>query len=263
MKREIYRKEGLERLSSPEQLDLLMPTTDRRGWLALVAIGLLLAIAVVWGFAGSVVTTVQGSGLLIRENAVSTILAPHVGRVEEVFVREDDHVEEGDLILRLSSFGDTAGELTDVTSPQAGRVLIVAAQGSIVEQSLPLASVEDPSRPLRAVVYVAAADAFKVMTGMRTKVQPATNFGEDTSVLVGTVERAARFPADRDDMMFRLQNEGWVDSLSAMGPVLEVVIDVAPKAQPERFYSGTPCNAAITIDQRRPIDFLLKNVSGE
>jgi hypothetical protein len=263
MKREIYRKEGLERLSSPEQLDLLMPTTDRRGWIALAAIGLLLVIACVWGFAGSVVTTVQGSGLLIREDAISTVLAPQVGRVVDVAVHEDQHVEAGDVLLRLAPLDGLAEDLIEITSPRMGRVLIVAAQGSIVDGSSPVASVEDPGQPLQAVIYVPASDAFKVMPGMPTKVQPATSYGESDSVLVGTIDRAARFPADRDDMMFRLQNESWVDSLSAMGPVLEVVIELSPKAHPERFYSGTPCNAAITIDQRRPIEFLLTNVNSD
>jgi multidrug efflux pump subunit AcrA (membrane-fusion protein) len=257
MKREIYRKEGLERLSSPEQLDLLMPTTDRRGWIALAGIGLLLLIGCLWGFLGSVVTTVEGTGLLMREDAIDTILAPHAGRVAEVLVHEDQFVAEGDLLLRLSALNGAAPGVTDVTSPRAGRVLVVAAQGAVMEESSPLAAVEDPTQPLQAVIYVPATDAFKVMPGMRTKVQPSSSEGGDEGVLVGTIERAARFPAGRDDMMFRLQNESWVESVSAMGPVLEMVVDIVPREDAERFYSGTPCHAAITVDERRPVEFLL------
>lgn len=256
MKREIYRKEGLERLSSPEQLDLLMPTTDRRGWIALAGIGLVLLIGCVWGFLGSVVTTVQGTGLLIRENAIATIPAPHAGRVVEVLVYEDQVVAEGDVLLQLA--GPNGTGITDVTTPRAGRVLIVAANGMVVEESSALASVEDPTQPLQAVIFVPATDAFKVMPGMRTRVQPSSS-GGDEGVLVGRIQRAARFPAGRDDMLFRLQDESWVESLSALGPVLEMVVDIAPRADAERFYSGTPCQAEITIDERRPIEFLLTN----
>ena len=261
MKREIYRKEGLERLSSPEQLDLLMPTTDRRGWIALAAIGLLVLVGCVWGFMGSVVTTVEGAGLLTRENAIEMIPAPHPGTVVEVFVQEDETVQAGDVLLRFAVFDESGEEVVDVPSPRSGRVLVVAAQGAVVDESSPLASVEDPSQPLQAVVYVAASDAFKVMPGMPTRVQASTSHEDYGSVLMGAVDRAARYPAGRDDMMFRLQNESWVESIAAMGPVLEVVVDVSPDEHPERFYSGTPCNVAITIDERRPIELLLTIVN--
>ena len=35
----IFRKVSLDRLSSPEKLDQLLPVTDRKGWLALLASG--------------------------------------------------------------------------------------------------------------------------------------------------------------------------------------------------------------------------------
>lgn len=258
MKREIYRKEGLERLSSPEQLDLLMPTTDRRGWIALAGIALVLLIGCVWGLLGSVVTTVEGTGLLIRVDGIESITAPHAGRVVEVLVNEDDVVSAGDVLLRLAAPAGAEPGITDIRSSSAGRVLIVAAQGMQVEELSPLASVEDPTAPLQAVVYVPATDAFKVMPGMKVKVQPASA-GGDEGVLIGKIERAARFPAGRDDLMFRLQDESWVESLSSLGPVLEMVVEIPSRADAERFYSGTPCQAAITVDERRPVEFLLRN----
>ena len=52
---QIFRQEVLDRLSSPEQLNLLMRVTDGKGWLALLACGLILATALVWGVFGLVV----------------------------------------------------------------------------------------------------------------------------------------------------------------------------------------------------------------
>lgn len=51
--RQIFRKVALERLSSPEQLDLLMQVTDPRSWIAFVGLAILLVAAIMW----SVVTT--------------------------------------------------------------------------------------------------------------------------------------------------------------------------------------------------------------
>jgi len=44
--RSLFRQAALERTSSPEQLDRLLTITDTRGWLALLASGMLLRFAV-------------------------------------------------------------------------------------------------------------------------------------------------------------------------------------------------------------------------
>ena len=62
----LFRKVALERLSSPEQLDQLMRITSPVGWVALLALGVLLACGVLWGIWGSIPTKVKGSGILMR-----------------------------------------------------------------------------------------------------------------------------------------------------------------------------------------------------
>ena len=47
MDKTIFREAALERLSSPEELDRLMQITTPRGWLALIATGILLLTAFV------------------------------------------------------------------------------------------------------------------------------------------------------------------------------------------------------------------------
>ncbi len=57
-------------------------------------------------------------------------------------------------------------------------------------------------------------------------------------------------------MMQSLQNESWVSSLLALGPTLEVVIEVTSNGKLDNLYSGTPCQASIIVQRRRPIEFL-------
>jgi len=47
-----FRKEALKKLSSPDDLDRLMPVTDSRGWIALFASGVFLFAVLIWGFYG-------------------------------------------------------------------------------------------------------------------------------------------------------------------------------------------------------------------
>ena len=79
MARQIYRGEALQRLASPEQLDQLMPLTDPRGWLALAALGMVLAAVLVWACFGTVRVTVEAQGVLVRPGGVRTVAAPREG----------------------------------------------------------------------------------------------------------------------------------------------------------------------------------------
>jgi hypothetical protein len=61
-KRSIFRKESLERLSSPERLDQLMQVVSPRSWLPLVALGSIVGVAVIWSIYGRIPITVEGQG---------------------------------------------------------------------------------------------------------------------------------------------------------------------------------------------------------
>jgi len=97
----IFRKVALDRLASPEQLDLLMEVTSPRSWIALVAVALLLATAGVWAFAGSIPTQVEGQGVLIKAGGVSDIFAQGSGPVKEVLIKEGDVVQQGQVVARI------------------------------------------------------------------------------------------------------------------------------------------------------------------
>ena len=64
----IFRKEALERLSSPEQLDQLMQIVTPRSWLPLAALGGLLACGLTWSFLGSIPVTTTGRGVLVYDD---------------------------------------------------------------------------------------------------------------------------------------------------------------------------------------------------
>src|SRR5437660_9580673 len=101
MPRQIFRKAALERLSSPEQLDRLMQVTSPRAWIALAALGLLLVAALAWGLFGTVTTTVEGQGVLIRQGGVRTVTAPAPGVVGPILVQSGYEVGKDQELLRL------------------------------------------------------------------------------------------------------------------------------------------------------------------
>lgn len=104
-KNEIFRKVALERLSSPEQLDLLMQVTSPRAWIALTGLALLLTAAIVWGFIGTVPTKVQAQGVLIRTGGLFDVYAPGTGQVKDVLVKEGDTVSVGQVVATIAQPG--------------------------------------------------------------------------------------------------------------------------------------------------------------
>ena len=67
-KRTIFRKESLERLSSPEQLDQLMQIVTLRSWLILATLGGLVGLALLWSFWGRIPVTTTGRAVLVYAN---------------------------------------------------------------------------------------------------------------------------------------------------------------------------------------------------
>lgn len=98
----VFRKISLERLSSPEQLDLVLRITTPRGWIALAAIALLIIAGLVWGVAGRISVKVAGQGMLVRSGGVLEIVAPAAGRVNDVAVSVGDSITEGQVVARVA-----------------------------------------------------------------------------------------------------------------------------------------------------------------
>jgi HlyD family secretion protein len=100
----IFRKVALERLSSPEQLDQLVPLTSPIGWTAVIAIAAILAAAIGWSIFGTLPTSVNGSGILVsRGGHVFDAMAPFPGTLIDV-ATIGTVVKKGD---RLASLDDT------------------------------------------------------------------------------------------------------------------------------------------------------------
>ena len=102
MAKQIFRKVSLERLSSPEQLDQLMTVTSPKGWLALIALGTLVTVAVIWGVYGTIPTKVQGNGILLRSGGVYDIESETAGKVTSIYQNRGDIVKKGQITARVA-----------------------------------------------------------------------------------------------------------------------------------------------------------------
>jgi HlyD family secretion protein len=107
-KQSVFRKVSLDRLASPEQLDQLMQVTTPRGWVALLALSVLLLTAIVWGCVGRIPETVHGQGILVKSGGVLQVVPSASGRVTDIAVSVGDLVSAGQIVARVAQ-----PELTD------------------------------------------------------------------------------------------------------------------------------------------------------
>jgi HlyD family secretion protein len=98
----LFRKTSLERLSSPEQLDVIMRVTGAKHWLALVAVFLILGAAIVWGYAGAINTKVAGTGIIVRTGAVLNIVTSGSGLVTSLSANLGDVVKANQVVAKVS-----------------------------------------------------------------------------------------------------------------------------------------------------------------
>jgi len=88
--------------ASLEELDQVMYVVSSRTWLALGAVGLLLAAAITWGFLGNVLTKVTGQGILIRSGVLFNIVGVASGQILDVTVTEGQAIRRGMVVARLA-----------------------------------------------------------------------------------------------------------------------------------------------------------------
>lgn len=277
MARPLFRRAALERLSTPEQLDQLIPITNPRAWLILLGLLAILIAVLIWGFTGSVTKEFQGRALLINSGGVRQVFTPYAGQI----------VELSPSLRQAGSAGETllsAGELVavvaqpdgsqpmEVLSPHDGRVLeIRATEGETVQAGDSLLSLEftGDDAPLEAVLYLQPSQAAQVTPGMIVRIAPDGFSPQSEGFLLGQVQYVASFPATPSGMLRLLGSANLVQALAVSDTPVEILVALlADKSSPSGFrWTSTPGpdiqvksgmlgQANIVVEESRPISLL-------
>lgn len=97
----LFRKESLERLSSPERLDQLMQVVSPKSWLPLASLGSLVVVALMWSIFGRIPITVAGRGVLIYPREVVPLQSKSSGQLLALNVNVGDVVKKGDVLATV------------------------------------------------------------------------------------------------------------------------------------------------------------------
>ncbi len=99
--KKLFRAEALDRLSSPDNLERLMPVASPQHWLLIAVTGLLLGVFVVWSVIGRVPTIAAGRGVILRPRQLMQAQTTVAGRILTLQARAGDPIKQGDVIATL------------------------------------------------------------------------------------------------------------------------------------------------------------------
>ncbi|HEY8550557.1 MAG TPA: NHLP bacteriocin system secretion protein [Vicinamibacterales bacterium] len=102
----LFRKAALDKLASPERLDVLMRVTSPMGWVALLTIAGILAGVIGWSIFGSIPERIDGQGVLLRGGAMADIRSTGTGSLARLDIRLNDVIEVGQVVGTIAATGN-------------------------------------------------------------------------------------------------------------------------------------------------------------
>ena len=223
-----FSREALNKVNSPERLDILFSPTTSLGWVALISLLLMVSSVVFWSIFGVLSEKVTGVGLITNVEGIANITHGYSGRVMEIRAGVGQKVKTGDIVATLIN-SDLEIELTNLQSRFSANDIreqlsleadIIALQtrlavenslispydGTIIEQkflpgeiihagqALFAVEVDSQSDELIALMYVPAIDNRKIKPGMTAQMSISSIDSRTQGYLLGRVLSVSRFP---------------------------------------------------------------------
>lgn len=261
--KDLFSKQAMDKLRSPERIDGLLRVTTPISWMALAALGVMTFSLVMWSLFGAMVDKVEGVGILLDSGGITSISSVAGGRVDKVLVSTGTRVRKGDVIATLempsqdveskmarSDIALAENERQAVTSAavydakryqQDVNEVIVSGYDGIVEEIavspeniLPAGGtvctlrLDEGRDELQGVLYVPALNSKRIQPGMTLQVSPNGIDANKTGSLLAVVRSVSRYPVSSAAMLNRLGNQQLVQWLITKndGAVSEVIFDL-------------------------------------
>lgn len=263
--KELFRKEALDSISSSEQMEESVVVIKSSTILALISVGIMMLVAILWCVFGSVPELVQGKGVIINIDKIESIKYPGTGIVENTFISRGDRVYKGQVIARIES--------TQIISNCSGLVMeIPIRRGDYIQPGTTMAVIDtaDVDMPIEALVYFSGADGKKLSPGMKIGLVPGTVKQEEYGYIVGIIMEVSEFPVSDNYLNSSLQNTALVNTFRQIMNPIEVKVSIVPDPNSYSGYkwssshgpeqkigSGFICDASVITESRRPISILI------
>lgn len=273
---ELFSKEAMDKLRSPEKLDTLLEVTTPIGWMALAAMVVMVLSVLVWSVFGAMVVKVDGVGILLDSAGVVSITSVSDGRVEDIFVRTGMRVQKGDLIavleqpqqsmetklarsdmylsesereaLTRAAQYDAKRYQQDVSSfifSEADGIVdeVATSPGAVVTAGTSVCTIrKDQERDeITGVLYVPVSNGKRIEPGMTVQLAPNGVDSSEDGSLLAVVRSVSQYPVSANAMLNRLGNQQLVQWIltKSDNAVMEVTFDLVKDEKSESGYLWT------------------------
>jgi multidrug efflux pump subunit AcrA (membrane-fusion protein) len=267
----LFRKEALQKISSPDQIIQLITVTMPRGWIALIGISILFSVLIGWSIYGKFQTINTSPGIIYPDSGGPVrISSAAQGTVTKIYPTLYKQVKVGDPLFEF----ENNHHRMLYAAPLSGRLLThYVSEGQFFSQGAPLALLQPQKTdedPLTAYVFVDPDEAKRIKVGMPALIALDQYNSAEYGFVKGTVVQVGRYPLGELGLMNQLQNEYLVNVMSKAGSPYEVLVKLNQSASDPTGYewtstshpsdklsAGTLCQSHIVIDEQPPIHFVL------
>ncbi len=271
--REIFRQAALDNISSSKQIDQSVTVIKSSTILALISVGIMMLVAILWCIFGSVPEVVSGKGVIINIDKIESIKYPATGIVENTFISRGDRVYKGQVIARVEKQDVQPVESSQIIANSSGLVMEVPVRrGDYIGPGTTLAVIDtaDVDMPIEALVYFSGADGKKLTPGMKIGLVPGTVKQEEYGYIVGIIMEVSEFPVSDNYLNSSLQNTALVNTFRQIMNPIEVKVSIVPdpnsysgykwsssNGPKQKIGSGFICDASVITEAHRPISILI------
>lgn len=212
MKNDLFRKEALEGIASPEKVNEYIHVSSISSFVILGALFLFMIAAIVWGIFGHVSENVKIKGIIFPFEGTQSITLPEDGVVRDLYVERGDYVKEGDQ-LGLLSVGE---QFSLLTSPQKGIVLSRKERSSSFAAYEPIINLflqDSALRNRELIAFATFENLRKLKINMPVQVSPTDLPREKYGYMKGKITDIARYPLSKKEALDFLKVESFVNDI--------------------------------------------------
>ena len=250
MQNNLFRKNAMETLSSPERLHEYIKITRPGIWAALIGFLVLLISVGSWGYFGSIPNTINAKGVVFPQDGVISVIPISGGRITDMRVGIGDYVTAGQIIAvipqnnildqieeykklnidnreQLSEYYSKYERNSLVLAPVSGIVLYAAGTNETISSTEVVARIvkqEKYSDSHQIITYITNSTAKKLKEGMEVQVSPEFAPREEYGYMYGHITSVGTYPVSDSDIVASLGDLQYAQGLSIQNNSVEVRI---------------------------------------
>ena len=233
----LFRKEALDTVSNPEQLDQHVRITRPYIWVLISAITVMAIFVGIWAFTGDISSGTDATGVVFPADSVMISNSKNAGTVTDVLVKENSRVEKGDVlavipnidllqqIASLRSSGNTAAldalkyqyiASSFITVDKPGTITGITSLNASVQSGDQVAiniSDQSNSNSKEILAYVPFSVAMNFKVGMQAQVTPSNVKREEYGYMLGTITRIGTSTVTEESIMKAMGTTKYIAAL--------------------------------------------------